>query len=68
MNGIILYTLPTCGKCEILKTKMKNKKIKYSEISELEYLAANEIDTVPVLEIDGNRLNFVEANSWINQQ
>lgn len=65
----VLYTLPTCGKCKILKQKMEAKGIEFEEINDVKILEEEGIDVVPVLDIGNDwKLNFVEANKWVNEQ
>lgn len=68
MDDMILYTLPGCGKCKVLKDKMSSKGIKFQEVSEIGELFKNDIDEVPVLKIGETQLDFVKANDWVNQQ
>lgn len=65
---IKLYSLPTCGRCKILKQKMNEKEMSFIEIDNEQELESENIYTVPVLEVDGQRMNFTDANQWINQQ
>jgi len=65
--NIILYSSEVCPKCNILKTKLNTKNIPYESI-EGEEAARLGIDFVPVLEVDGKRLEFAEANKWVNEQ
>ena len=65
---ITIYTTDTCPKCKILKKKLEGKKIDYKEVSDIEVLKSLDIYEVPVVEIDGNYLEFNEANNWVNNQ
>lgn len=57
-----------CPKCEVLKSKLDAKGINYETITgakaiqELGYMSA------PLLEVDGEVLEFGEANAWVNKQ
>lgn len=66
MNQVIIYTSPTCPKCEILKTKFKNKNIEYREINEYKTLIELGITEVPIVSINGVKMDFVTANNWCN--
>lgn len=68
MAEVTLYTLPTCSRCKVLKDKMIEKGIEFKEVSTEAELIANDIDMVPILQIGEDRLSFVIANKWINQQ
>lgn len=63
---IILYSLPGCGKCELLKKKMTDKNIEYEVIEDSQTLKAAGVMTVPVLKVDGTLLPYYNANSYIN--
>lgn len=64
---IKLYTT-ACPKCEVLKSKLDAKGIVCEiitgakAIQELGYMSA------PLLEIDGEVLEFSEAVEWVNKQ
>lgn len=51
---IILYTLPTCGICHMIKTKLNDKNIKYEEHDLIEIADSLNIDHAPVLQINNN--------------
>lgn len=64
---IILYSTG-CPKCNVLKTKLKQKNIPYEEITDVEEMQRLGITNVPVLKIsDTEMLSFVEANQYINK-
>lgn len=64
---IILYT-NNCPKCEILQKKLTEKKIEYDIFSDVEEMLNKGIDTVPLLEVDGNIMSFKQAVNWINKE
>lgn len=55
-----------CPKCKILEMKLKQKNIKYNEISDLEKLKEKNILQVPVLEVDGEFYDFAKAVMFVN--
>lgn len=65
MSKINLYTTH-CPKCKVLETKMKQKGIKYNEVTDKEIFASKKILSVPMLEVDDKMLGFLEANKYIN--
>lgn len=65
--NVILYSTG-CPRCEVLKSKLASKNIEYKEVTDEEYMLSIGLDEMPVLEVDGNRMNFGEANKWINEQ
>lgn len=50
----------------MIKEKLESAKIKYKNISDEDTIIKEGIDVIPVLEVDGERMNFMEANRWIN--
>lgn len=67
MNDVILYSTG-CPRCNVLKQKMNSKGISFTEDSDIDKMLSMNITQVPVLEVDGKRMEFTEANSWINEQ
>lgn len=64
---ITLYTTH-CPKCRVLETKLAQKGIEYQENTDIEYMSSLGIMSAPVLEVDGELLDFVTANNWINNK
>ena len=64
---VILYST-NCPKCKGLVSKLDSKNIKYVTISNIDTILAKNIQTVPVLEIDGQLLEFKEAVDWVNER
>lgn len=67
MKEIILYS-NGCPKCKVLKSKLESKKIEFTETDDFSKLQGQRIQSLPIMEIDGEILTFVEANNWINNQ
>lgn len=64
---VILYSTG-CPRCEVLVKKLKEKNIEYTENNSVDEMLALGIQTVPVLEVDGKRMEFTTANKWVNEQ
>lgn len=64
---ITLYTTH-CPKCRVLEVKLNKKGIEYQENTDIEYMSSLGIMSVPVLEVDGELLDFTTANNWINNK
>jgi glutaredoxin len=62
---VVLYST-SCPKCKVLKKKLENKKIKFSENENVKKLLELGFTKVPVLEVEGKYLNFFDANNWVN--
>lgn len=63
---VILYTTH-CPRCEVLKTKLEQKNIEYSEVTSIDDMLSLGIKAVPMLNIDGKLMDFTKAIQWINQ-
>lgn len=64
---VILYTTH-CPKCSVLEKKLNSKNIQYEENTDTELMISKGFNEVPILEVDGNEMNFKTANEWLNQQ
>lgn len=65
--NVILYSTG-CPKCKILKKKLAEKNIDYTENQNVEEMVALGIDQVPVLKINGAVMKFKEAIEWVNSR
>lgn len=65
--NVILYSTG-CPKCKILKKKLVEKKIDYTENQNVEEMIALGTNQVPVLKIDGTVMKFKEAIEWVNSR
>lgn len=63
-KSVILYTID-CPKCQVLKTKLKEKGIEFIENNDIETMKALGIDLVPILSVDNELLSFTDAVRWI---
>ena len=57
-----------CPKCQILEKKLKQKGIDYNEINDIQQMLDMGLKSVPWLEVDGQMMDFNQANQWINKQ
>ena len=57
-----------CPKCTILKKKLSQKGIEYTEINDTQQMINMGLQSVPWLEVDGQMMDFNQANQWINEQ
>ena len=62
---IVLYSTG-CPRCNVLETKLKNKGIDFEEVNDEDIVINKGFDTVPILEVDGNYMDFGKANEFIN--
>ena len=56
-----------CPKCKVLKSKLDSKGIEYNVISDIDIMTSKGIDTVPVLEVNGEMLNFKTSMNWVEE-
>lgn len=63
--SIVLYSTH-CPKCNVLEKKLKQKNIDYEEINDINIMQEKGYMSVPVLEVDGESMDFSTANRWIN--
>lgn len=66
---MIVYSLPTCGQCRVLKAKLKEKNIDFTVVEDIETMEELGIQGVPVLQFDdGSKLIQMEAIKWATVQ
>ena len=65
---IKVYGTKICPKCTILKKKLKEKNIEFEECMDVDEMKVLGINAVPVMSIDGNLMNFLEATRWVNEK
>lgn len=64
---VILYSTG-CPKCNVLKKKLNDKNINFTENNDIGTMTSLGIEQVPVLSIDGKLMDFTQANTWINER
>ena len=57
-----------CPKCNVLKSKLNEKGVMYTENNSVDEMLSLGIEQVPVLGVDGKLLDFKSAVSWINER
>ena len=68
MRKIVTLYTNGCPKCKILEAKLRDKNIEFYEITDTQKMLNMGLSTVPWLEVDGEMLNFSQANEWVNNQ
>lgn len=66
MTDVILYSTG-CPKCSVLKRKLDEKGIVYSENNNVDEMLAMGITEAPMLQADGVLMDFVTAAKLINE-
>lgn len=64
---VILFSTH-CPKCMVLEKKLKQKNIVYEEVNDVEIMQEKGYITLPVLEVNGEVMDFKTASDWINRQ
>lgn len=64
---VILYSTH-CPQCEILEEKLQVKNIPYTEVNDVALMLNKGIKNVPVLEVDGEMMDFLKACEWVKKQ
>ena len=62
---IVLYTT-YCPKCKVLEKKLQQKNLVYEEVTDIDVMTEKGLMSVPVLEVDGEIMDFKAASDWIN--
>lgn len=65
---ITIYTTQTCPKCKILKKKLQEKGIEYKEFNDEDEMQCMGILSVPVMDVDGEQLDFPAAIKYVNER
>lgn len=65
-NNIRLYS-NGCPKCKVIKSKLESKNIVFEETDDTQRIILEGYKTFPVLEVNGQFMDFVSANTWVNQ-
>ncbi len=67
MNRVILFSTG-CPQCNVLKEKLKAANVDYIEVTDKDTIIAKGITKVPVLEVDGIKMELSAANEWIKSR
>lgn len=67
MHIIILYS-NGCPKCNVLKSKLDEKNIKYEICSDIDIMLGKGFKSVPMLEVDNKIMDYIESLNWVKEQ
>ena len=56
-----------CPRCKILQQKLDEKGVMYEKVSDVEIMKQKGFMSVPMLEVDGNIMNYLEAINWVKE-
>lgn len=62
---IKLYTTH-CPKCRILETKLRQQNIEFEISTDIDEIIQKGFQAAPVLEIDGELIDYGKAIQWVN--
>ena len=62
-----LYSID-CPKCIVLEKKLDKANIKYDICKDTKEISFKGMSVMPVLEVDGTRMDFKEAIKWVNER
>ena len=62
---VILFSTH-CPKCIVLEKKLKAKQIDFDIISDVKEIEKTGFRTVPLLKVDNDILDFMDAIKWVN--
>lgn len=65
--SIVLYTT-YCPKCKVLETKLNQKNIQFELNDNVRELIKKGYAQAPMLEVDGELMDFGEAVKWVDKQ
>lgn len=56
-----------CPRCKILQQKLDEKGVMYEKVSDVEIMKQKGFMSVPMLEVDGKIMTYLEAINWIRR-
>ena len=66
MENIILYSTG-CPKCKMLKKRLQEYNIPYTENNDVDEMIKLGITTVPYIQVDGELLDFAASWKWTQE-
>ena len=63
--NVILYSTG-CPKCTILTKKLEQKDVKFSVVDDVDLMEAKGFTSLPMLEVNGEMMDFGKAVRWVN--
>ncbi len=64
----VIFYSTHCPKCIILEKKLKQKNVEYREVNDVDVMQEKGFLQMPMLEVNGVLMDFVETNKWLNNQ
>lgn len=67
MEKIVMYS-SGCPRCKTLKKKLDDAGIQYETFTDVQKMIDMGFTDVPVLEVDGQRMQFADAIKWVRER
>ncbi len=67
MEKVTLYS-NGCPKCRVIESKLLAKNVPFEKSQDFDRLMKEGKQSLPFLEVDGELLDFVTANQWVNNK
>lgn len=64
--NVVLYSTH-CPKCSVLEKKLSSSNIDYDIVTDEDLMIEKGFTSVPMLEVDGEIMDFKAAVEWINK-
>lgn len=64
---IILYS-NHCPLCNVLQSQLVSKNLKFEEFNDIDEMIKKGMSHMPMLEVDGELLNYSDALAWVKKQ
>ena len=66
-NKYVLYTTH-CPKCKVLTIKLTQKNINFEVIDDIDTMQKMGFRSAPMLDVDGELMDFTKALAWVKEQ
>lgn len=63
---ITIYSKVGCPKCKVLKMKLEQKGLEYTDCQDTEKMISMGLKSLPVLAVDDKMMKFEEAVKYVN--
>lgn len=67
MEKIVMYS-SGCPRCKTLKKKLDDAGVQYETFTDIQKMVDMGFTDVPVLEVDGQRMQFADAIKWVRER
>lgn len=64
---IILYS-NHCPLCNVLQSQLVSKNLEFDEFNDIDEMIKKGMSHMPMLEVDGELLNYSDALAWVKKQ